>query len=395
MFGRPCDRGRLMRTRSLFALLAASRLALGCSQFEPPLVVQDAAPPSDTPDAGPVVSADTGVDTAVPKDTGVAARDAEIDATVAVEVDATSPDAGDDAGLATADAATPDAALPLPKRPVLPKCGFAAPITTGTITGAGLNEVSGIAVSRRNAQVIWLVEDSGNASQVHAVNEAGTLLATYNVSGAAIDIEDIATGPGPIVGQSYLYIADIGDNSGSRASITVYRAPEPEVTSNQSVVSGTLTMVENFPMKYPDGKYNAEALLVDPVTEDIYLVTKDGFARPNMLYRLAAPHKAATLRTLEDLGGLYGGNGNDLAISAGDISADGRHIVVRSLHSVSHWSRSPGVSIADTMLKSDPCDGELSTQETKGESISFSGNGYFTLSEGTLSPLHFVSYTPP
>jgi hypothetical protein len=238
--------------------------------------------------------------------------------------------------------------------------------------------------------VIWVVEDSGNGGQVHAVNDAGKLLATYSIGGAAIDMEDLSVGPGP-GGAQYLYIADIGDNTGSRPSVAIYRAPEPDVAFDQAAISAPLPMLEPLPFKYPDGPYNAEALIVDPATQDLYIITKDGFAKPNTIYRMAAPHQPATLRTVEPLGATYGGPGTDLSVSAADISADGKHILVRSLRSATHYTRVAGVSIADTILKGTACDAELAVED-KGESISFSAAGYYSLSEGTKVPLHFVSF---
>jgi hypothetical protein len=40
------------------------------------------------------------------------------------------------------------------------------------------------------------------------------------------DCEDIAVGPGPVKGKSYVYDGDIGDNDSKRKYITVYRIEE-------------------------------------------------------------------------------------------------------------------------------------------------------------------------
>ncbi len=377
MFGRRCV--------DQTALLFLSCALAGCSVFEAP-----------TPfDGGGAMPQDAGQDSG-----GDQPADADVDAVVQME-DAGSLPAGNDGGSASVDASITDSAVDagedaavvmIPKRPMLAKCGFAAPITTGSLTYAGLNEVSGLAVSRKNARVIWMIEDSGNGAQVHAMNDQGTLVASYSVSGNAVDYEDIAIGPGPVAGESYLYIADIGDNNGIRANIAVYRAPEPTVAWDQTFATGALSMVEPFPMQYASGHYNAEALMVD-TNQDIYLVTKDGFTRPNTLYRLSAPQMPATLRTLEAVGALFGGTGTDVAITGGDMSADGQQIIVRTLRSATYWQRAPGASVADTMLTGTPCDAELATED-KGESISFSSDGYYTISEGVSEPLHFVKFTP-
>jgi hypothetical protein len=327
---------------------------------------------------------DAGIDAAQTGASDAALHDAQVDAQVP-PADTGVVDSG------AADAAIVDAAVVvIPKRPTLPKCGFKAPVATGMVMEEGLNEISGIAVSRKNARVIWVVEDSGNGGQVHAINDAGKLLATYSIGGAAIDMEDLSVGPGP-GGAQYLYIADTGDNTGTRATAVIYRAPEPDVAFDQAPITAALPMLDPLPFKYPDGSYNAEALIVDPATQDLYIITKDGFAKPNTLYRLSAPHAPATVRTVERVGATYGGPGTDLAVSAADISADGLHIMVRSLRAATHYTRVAGVSIADTIEKGTACDAELAVED-KGESISFSATGYFSISEGTKVPLHFVSF---
>ncbi|MET0287837.1 MAG: hypothetical protein ABW352_25335 [Polyangiales bacterium] len=354
----------------------------GCSPFEPPITEEDASfEPVDGDDASvqdAEASVEAGDDASV--DTGVPDAAAPADANVA-DADA---GAGVDAG--------PDASVMIPRRPTLAKCGFAAPAALGTVTEPGLNEVSGIAASRRNPRVVWVNEDSGNGAVVHALNDQGTLVASYGLSGNALDYEDIAVGPGPEPGVSYLYVADIGDNNGSRANVVIYRAPEPEVLWNQARISATLAQVTPFPMRYPEGARNAEAFMVD-VNQDFYLVTKDGFTRPNNVYRLPAPQQATVQRTLELVTSVYGGTGTDVSITSGDINADGSRIILRSLHAATHWTRASGATIDETLRNVTPCDAELAN-ESKGESISFGATGYFTISEGTGTPLHFVSFTP-
>src|SRR6185295_9973799 len=87
---------------------------------------------------------------------------------------------------------------------------------------ASLNEISGMGQSRSNPDIFWVHNDSGDMPRVYAVNRSGKLVGTYRLEGAnAEDWEDMAIGPAP-GGRSYLYLADIGDNSAQRKSIRVY-----------------------------------------------------------------------------------------------------------------------------------------------------------------------------
>ena len=75
---------------------------------------------------------------------------------------------------------------------------FSTGVQTGTIQNSSITEASGIAASRKNANVLWTHNDSGNPAQVFAMTPAGTNLAAYTLTGTGNrDWEDISVGPGP------------------------------------------------------------------------------------------------------------------------------------------------------------------------------------------------------
>lgn len=146
---------------------------------------------------------------------------------------------------------------------------------TGTIQSFYIDEASGIAASRKNDDVFWTLNDSGDSPRIFAFNSNGAHLGIYNLSPAFNnDYEDIAIGPGPTDGVDYLYIGDIGDNSAVRSTIKVYRVPEPTVDKNQSPINVNLTNVETITLRYHDGARDAETLMIDPITKDIYIISK-------------------------------------------------------------------------------------------------------------------------
>lgn len=365
------------------SLALCCALAGGCSVFEAPLQSV-----SDGGDKAPVNGKDAGDEP--PRDASDDEEDAGRDAGPAEDTDAAGSDAGSDAST---DAAV-EPPEEIPQRPAtLAACGFGTPTSSASVGAGSLDEISGMVASRKNANIFWVIEDSGGGPSVHAINSSGVLVATYRVAGTAVDYEDIAIGPGPDPSKDYLYVADIGDNEGNRSTIIAYRAPEPTVLADQTAINDSLVSVEPLPMKYPKGPSNAESLFVDPVNSDIYVVTKDGFTRPNTVYRLPGPHQATVVRELEKIVPVFAGVGLDIAITAADISPDGKHIMIRSLRSLSHWTRAPGVSIADTLIGTTPCDALLGT-ENKGESVTLTNAGYYTVSEGLGTPLYYAPFTP-
>ncbi len=107
---------------------------------------------------------------------------------------------------------------------------FGSQIDLGMIKSSEIDEASGLAASRQTPGVLWTHNDSGDKARLFAIDEQGELLMTCTLAGVtARDWEDIAIGRGAIEGESYLYIADIGDNSSKHDACYLYRFKEPAV----------------------------------------------------------------------------------------------------------------------------------------------------------------------
>jgi hypothetical protein len=258
---------------------------------------------------------------------------------------------------------------------------FLAGRKVGTIEPARINEASGIAASRKNPGVLWVHNDDGPA-WVYALNREGKLLGTYNLVVARMrDWEDIAVGPGPEPNVSYLYIGAIGDNNGRKKSIAVYRVAEPNVGTNHSAAINEVNGVEVLEMNYPDGPRNAETLMVDPLTKDLYIVTKEGKSR---VYRAAFPQSVSEKTTLQYVASLSWG-----MATGGDISPDGQEIVVRGYFGASLWMR-PKEGPLWKAFDGPECSVPIII-EAQGEAIGFdaNGTGYYTTSENKHQPIYY------
>lgn len=266
---------------------------------------------------------------------------------------------------------------------------FLPGVQVGTVQNGELDEASGIAASRQNANVLWAHNDSGDTARVFAMNVQGTHLGIYNLSGAgAVDWEDMAIGPGPTPGLSYLYLGDIGDNYGQYSSIRVFRVPEPVVSSTQAPVVTTLTGVETITLRYPGGTgRDAETLMVDPLTKDIYVVSKR--ESKSRLYRAAYPQSTGAPITMDYVAELSWN-----MATGGDISADGDEILIRGYHNASLWSRPLGGSIAAAI--GGPSTSVSLVSEPQGEAICFdaAGLGYYTTSEYPNQPIYYFARVP-
>jgi hypothetical protein len=212
-----------------------------------------------------------------------------------------------------------------------------------------INESSGIAASARTDDYFFTHNDSGDGPFVYAVSRAGTTLAKLRLDGAiALDWEDMARGPGKD-GKPALYLGDIGDNLELRPRITVYRVPEPEVDLKRKEVSTTLAGVEAFQLQYPDGAHNCETLMVHPKSGQLLLVTKTAkgesgvYAAPvplstkgvNRMTRLASlgfPVVNATQAPAK-----RGTSTGARLTTGGDISPNGKRLVVRTYEEAFEW----------------------------------------------------------
>jgi len=266
---------------------------------------------------------------------------------------------------------------------------FLPGVVVGTVESAAVNEASGLAASRDNAGVLWAHNDSGDSARAFAMDTAGNHLGIYNILGAsAYDWEDMAIGPGPVAGDDYLYLGDIGDNNAVRSSIKVYRVPEPLVDPGQDPMNVDLGGAETITLLYPDGARDAETLMIDPLNGDIYVVSKR--ESRSRVYRAAYPQSTIDPITMDYLGQLPWG-----WATGGDISPDGDEIIVRGYWSGSLWTRGPGQSIWDALAGS-PVSVPIAS-EPQGEAIGFdsAGEGYFTVSENTHQPIYYYQRIGP
>jgi hypothetical protein len=256
------------------------------------------------------------------------------------------------------------------------------PREVGRVRAPELREISGLAASRRNPEMLW-VHNDGGAKQAYAISTAGALIAEVRMRKKIDDIEDIAIGPGKEEGVDYVYVGDIGDNESNRRKVQLLRFPEPDLVG-KSKAELRAEGIEVFDLKYPDGPHDAEALMIDPVLGEALIVTKEnGRSR---LYRVALNSlREDAPNGLELVGYL---NVDD--VSAGDISASGNLVALRSEERGWLWNRRPDETVFAAMQRAPRIVlARGRSQGQNGESIGFhpEGRGYYTVSEGPMEPI--------
>lgn len=243
------------------------------------------------------------------------------------------------------------------------------------LENSSLVEQSGVAASANNDSVLYIHQDGGNSPEVYLISKKGKNIGTIILNGVTNrDWEDIAVGPGPVENQSYIYVGNIGDNNSVYPDISIYRFPEPNLSVFSSTKTITITNFDKIRMKYPDGPKNAESLIVDPLTKDILIASKE--SNVAKIYSLSFPQDISKTSTLKPLLTIPFNK-----LTAGDISSDGTEILLRSTGGVWLWKRYPEQSVSQALLSIPVMIPVQLGYQGEGIAFSHSGSGFYTTSE--------------
>jgi hypothetical protein len=251
---------------------------------------------------------------------------------------------------------------------------FTATPNTYTLAENLLHGASGIVPSFHFDRSLWVHND--HDPHLYLLSSEGKLQKKLPFAGTSRDWEDIAIGPGPEAGKNYIYLGEIGDNNESYGSYKIFRFPEP--TDDQQ----SINEYETIGFTYSDGKsYDVEAMLLDPATKDLYLLTKRQIIQSH-LFRLSYPQKtdapnvAQLVKTIP-----YG------MFTGGDISPDGKEILLKNYSTVYYWKLRNGESVSDALGRKHDLNPPY-LMEPQGEAICFDkiASSYYTISEKGNSP---------
>jgi hypothetical protein len=223
-------------------------------------------------------------------------------------------------------------------------------------------ESSGITLSRRHPAVLWTHNDSGGGAELYAVGSDGRTQATLTLAGVeARDWEALAAGRDHR-GRPALFVGDIGDNQDLWPEVAVYQVSEPARLRDATVPA------VRYRLRYADGPRDAEALLVDPRTNRLYVATKssDGGG----LYRAPSRLRTGQVNLLHRVARV------PPVVTDGAFAPDGRGFVLRDYQSA-HVYTTPGHRVGELPLP----------PQYQGESLTFSADGHALLvgSEGPAS----------
>jgi hypothetical protein len=237
----------------------------------------------------------------------------------------------------------------------------------GEVEHDELTEISGISFSAVDPDRIWAHNDSGDSAQLYALRADGRHEGIVALDVLALDWEDMTQGSNEN-GDSYLFVGDIGDNDEIRSNIVIHQFLEP-------VVFDALPTVESIVLSYPDAPHNAEALVVHPQSNSLYILTKSVEQTQIFLVDM----NTQTLTQTNELHFFDLEIVGSPLVTGASISPDGDTLLLRTYTSVVAMS----ASVLNGTFPEEICM-LTAPQEEQGESISFvpDGSAYVTMSEG-------------
>lgn len=261
----------------------------------------------------------------------------------------------------------------------------------GTITSDLIGESSGVASSIIHDGCFWTHNDNGGVSDLFLVDETGKLQATLALMGAAYrDWEDIACVK--IQNESYILLADVGDNLSRHASCRVYLVKEPKFEIARAARKHRKFKTDRFhtiEFKYPNGACDCEAMAVDVSGEKIFFVSK----RPVMSAKAPPPSLHWIPLQLRSTTKPIIANKVDIGfqrsmVTGMDISSDGKLAVFRSYTSAWLYQSKSDQTWLETLADT-PDSWTLLPLQRQGEAIGFTQDNKSVLltSEGVGRPI--------
>ena len=259
-------------------------------------------------------------------------------------------------------------------------------IKVGKIENPDINELSGLAPSRLNSEVLWAINDGGNQPRLFAVGTDGRDLGSIPIANARNqDWEDIASFK--YGSTAYLLIADTGDNWGQRKFCTIYVIKEPGITAVRLKKNRIAEITTQIRFTYEDGPRDCEAVAADVAQSKILLLSKR--TSPVTVYELPleldtkkltaiARHKVNVSRTI-------------VMPTAMDISPHGDTAVVLSYKKIHLFVRRTGEDWSKTFARTPQ---SLSfTELPQQEAVCFTrdGQSVYVSSEGQFVPLLHIN----
>lgn len=176
-----------------------------------------------------------------------------------------------------------------------------------------ISEASGIVASRKFPGVFWTHND-GNDDRLFAIARDGRVIGCAKIDANFHDWEDIA-----IDAKGDLYLADTGNNAGSRKHVAIFRLAEPDPRGWGEKRTPKLAIAQSWKIRFRGEPFDCESFFV---RDDFgYLIAKSPPGVPAAVYRIDLRAREPELERVMTLP-------IDQPVTAADLSADGKELAV-------------------------------------------------------------------
>lgn len=210
-----------------------------------------------------------------------------------------------------------------------------------------LKEVSGIEYFP-NSEFLWMVNDSGNAPKVFALDTKGNIKATLYINAKNRDWEDLTTDT-----EGNLYVGDFGNNANDRKHLKIYKLTANDLATKKNIdpekIEFSFPNQKKFPPKKKNRYFDVESFF--HYNGYLYLFTKSRVKNNygiTDLYKIpatAGKHKARLVTTFHTCDEM------SCWITSADISPDGKKVVLLSHSAIWQFTDFKGDNFMNGKMK--------------------------------------------
>ena len=288
------------------------------------------------------------------------------------------------------------------------QAAVAEPCPTGVIKRHGkikheaITEASGLIATEN---WLWIHNDSGDSATLYAIDQKGMPRASSSIDGAfARDWEDMTAFSDQ--DKKYFLIGDIGGNKERIPNVTFYVIEQPTSNTPSPLLYTFTATYDNI------GPKDAEAIIVDPHSKELLLITK---GRDGIIHYLSGAFPLPSSQVKNTLTDDPTFNSQKIVlkeihntpfatpplnrqqqsrlVTSASISPDGSWLAVRNYLSARLYHKTSEQTWTEA-IQAEPCKLPLPLQQ-QGETLAFApdGNSIWTISEGTKQTLYEIQLT--
>ena len=212
-------------------------------------------------------------------------------------------------------------------------------VKMGKVSNASIQEISGIVPYTYQRGYFWVHNDSGDGAYIYLIDSLCNIKSRVHLKGInVVDCEDIARIE--VEGVHYLILGDIGNNIRDREILSFYIIEEPKMNLSEKELA--VDVFKRIDFKYQDKRRDTEAFFVDPITKELFLISKRDFESTVFSFKLDFGIKETQiLNPILTLPFTF--------TTTSDISPDGKYLVIKNLTNVYLWERPDNKSIIQTL----------------------------------------------